>query len=125
MKTDLIWQRAEAKHVWWWQKLCARYPKLHKPMPRLVLNKRLKTTAGRCFYETRVIDLSYDLLMEYPQEFYFQTIPHELCHQVAWDLYAEPQHGKPWKDTMLGMGLEPDIYHNMTNTRWAARKAKV
>lgn len=120
-QTLLLKAEANARAVW--QRLRALYPALTGTCPKIVPNARLKTTAGRCFIETRVVDLSVDLLLEYPEQMLYNTLPHELAHQAAWDLFQDPGHGKPWKSVMIRLGLPPERCHQMTNTRWAARRA--
>lgn len=106
-----------------WGKLIRVYPELTTPCPVVLLNARLKTTAGRSFYWLRKIDLSTSLFAEHPFDFVRDTIPHELCHQAAWDLFEERGHGEPWRRVMLAIGVEPNRCHQMTNTLWEAQKA--
>lgn len=106
-----------------WANLVRVYPGLTEPCPVVALNGRLKTTAGRSFYWLRKIDLSTQLFAEYPHNFVRDTIPHELCHQAAWDLFQEKGHGEPWKRVMIAIGVQPSRCHQMTNTTWEAQKA--
>lgn len=106
-----------------WAKLIRVYPSLTEPCPVVVLNARLKTTAGRSFYTHRKIDLSTSLFAEHPFNFVGDTIPHEVCHQAAWDLFSERGHGEPWKRVMIAVGVGPSRCHQMTNTLWEAQKA--
>jgi len=106
-----------------WGQLMRVYPKLVKPCPVVALNARLKTTAGRSFYELRKIDLSVSLFREYPDSFVRDTIPHEVCHQAAWDLFGDGGHGPHWKAVMLSIGVNPKRCHQMVNTAWEAQKA--
>ena len=114
--------------VWanhWWAKYKGIY-RLTKPMPTFKLNKRLKTTAGRNFWVERVVDLSMELYQEYPQEFHQDIIPHELAHQVTYDVYGECRqaHGTEWKSVMSAVGLTPSTYHSMVNSAHEARKLR-
>ena len=104
-----------------WARFASLYT-LHTSIPELQISKRLKTTAGFCYHEKRVITLCYDLLLEYPGDMYNVIIPHEIAHQVDWDIYKESGHGKTWKSIMVKYGLPPDRCHKMTNTKWEARK---
>ena len=106
-----------------WARLQVIYPELVKPCPQILLNNRLKTTAGRAFYWLRKVDLSTQLFTEYPDNFVQDTIPHEICHQAAWDLWEEKGHGQAWKWTMQALGIEPNRLHHMQNTLWEAQKA--
>ena len=106
-----------------WANLLRVYPGLTKPMPTVALNARLKTTAGRIFYTQRKIDLSSSLFAEHPFNFVSDTIPHEVCHQAAWDLFSHHGHGEPWQRVMIAIGVQPSRCHHMTNTLWEAQKA--
>lgn len=106
-----------------WASLVRVYPGLTESCPTVALNARLKTTAGRSFYTQRKIDLSTQLFAEYPFHFVQDTIPHEVCHQAAWDLFSHHGHGEPWKRVMLSLGIQPQRCHQMTNTMWEAQKA--
>lgn len=97
--------------------------RLNQSMPVVSLNNRLKTTAGRSFYWERKIDLSTSLFSEHTHHFLVDTIPHEVCHQVAWDIYNEKGHGPSWKHTMRVFGIEPNRCHHMINTVWESQKA--
>lgn len=97
------------------------YPNFTRDRIDVKMNNRLKTTAGRCFIEIGLIDLSPSLMRENLDEFLTVTIPHEVAHQVAWDLFNEPAHGKPWKQVMRALDLEPTPWHYMTT---AAQRAK-
>jgi predicted SprT family Zn-dependent metalloprotease len=110
---------------YWWAKFKGIY-RLTKPMSTFKMNKRLKTTAGRNFWIERVIDLSVELYGQYPDEFRCEIIPHELAHQVTFDVYGECRqiHGTEWKSVMRAVGREPSTYHSMENQIHAARKAK-
>jgi predicted SprT family Zn-dependent metalloprotease len=91
--------------------------------PSVILNARLKTTAGRMFVETRKMDLSLDLMHQYPQEFKLEIIPHELCHQVAYDVFGIGKadqtrvewHGSEWAHVMRTYGVEPRTTHSLVN----------
>jgi predicted SprT family Zn-dependent metalloprotease len=108
----------------WWTILKRLYPAVGTK-PQTEISNRLKTTAGYMYYEQRVMKLSFELFSEYTDEMTVETIPHELAHQVAWDIYREGKHGVPWKNVMRSIGKEPTRCHTMVNTLHAARKAKV
>ena len=106
-----------------WARLQKLYPGLVQSCPTVSLNARLKTTAGRSFYELRKIDLSSGLFAEHVDDFVQDTIPHEVCHQAAWDLWEHHGHGEPWRRVMLALGIQPARCHSLTNTVWEAQKA--
>ena len=107
-----------------WHKLDMVYDLSGFKCPTIVINPRLKTTAGRSFYTLRKIDLSQSLFCEYPDNFVRDTIPHEVCHQVAWDIFGHGGHGADWQRVMRAYGIEPSRCHTMVNTIWEAQKAR-
>lgn len=110
----------------WWARLVRLYPTVGTK-PIVKINKRLKTTAGRMAIRERVMDLSADLLELYPDQFSGDIIPHELSHQVAFDVYRigdgvrNNWHGKEWCAIMGSIGCKPETYHSMVNTKWKRR----
>ncbi len=111
-----------------WARLEKMYPLMLGKCPSVEISARLKTTAGFCYWEQRQTKYSFDLFCEYAETFRMVTIPHELAHQVAWDVYRVPQrraHGTEWKSIMERLGLEPTPWHDMVNTKYAASRAKV
>lgn len=108
-----------------WLRLRKVYPQLNGiPRPIIKYNKRLKTTAGRAFYESNpvYIDLSVDLLWEHTQEMISQVIPHELAHIVAWIVFKDNGHGTGWKSVMSTLDIPADRCHSMVNSRHEANK---
>lgn len=104
------WARAERMYA------------LKTACPMVKLNARLKTTAGRCDFETRIIDLSTSLFLEHTSEFENIIIPHEVAHQIAFDIFKDNGHGTGWKQVMLDFGLQPERCHHLVNS--AHEKAK-
>ena len=97
-----------------WAKFVKLYPKLVLfPEPSIEFNKRLSSTAGRCFYEHNKIDISWKLFEIDQREILEQTVPHELAHQVSWNLFKAPGHCAIWKGIMVAYGLEPNRCHNI------------
>lgn len=111
--------RARMEYVWQKQ-LRIAYPMIQANTPKIVFNKRLKTTAGRAFIEhaPQYIDLSNDLLWQYPQEFHDTIIPHEAAHLAAFTRFADHGHGAGWKKVMAYLALPADRCHNMVNANW-------
>jgi predicted SprT family Zn-dependent metalloprotease len=94
----------------------ARFSRLYtltKPCPNIILNNRLKTTAGRCHYDKRLIDLSPLLFAENVSEFENIIIPHEAAHMVAYDIYGDCGHGADWKAVMVKFGIPPARLHDL------------
>lgn len=98
-----------------WLRFVKLYPRVGA-MPKIIFNNRLKTTAGRCDYATRTVDLSTSLMRENVKEFCDTIIPHELAHQVAFDIYGDSGHGNAWKSVMIAYGIEPARCHNLTSS---------
>ena len=108
-----------------WQQLGMLYPQLQRmPRPAVKYNKRLKTTAGRAFIDSKppYFDLSNDLLWQYPDTVIEDTVPHELAHIAAYIVFGDCGHGKDWKSVMVAINRPPAVYHNMLNSRHEARK---
>lgn len=107
-----------------WARFVVLYPELSRfPQPAAKLNNRLKSTAGRCFFESNRLDFSTVLLSEFPKEFALDTIPHECAHQVAWNLFKDPGHGKAWKTVMRAYGIDPVRCHNYLDMRISRQEA--
>jgi hypothetical protein len=85
--------------------------------PTIVLNGRLSKTAGRCFMESNHIDIGTKFLMAHYDQVMAETVPHEIAHQIDYNLYGIPAgnrwHGKTWQNIMLQLGVKPDTYHDM------------
>lgn len=94
--------------------------------PKIIFNKRLKTTAGRAFVQSvpQYIDLSNELLWQHPEEFRDVIIPHEAAHLAAYTRFADAGHGNGWRMVMAYLGLPPERCHSMTNSIHEARKSK-
>lgn len=109
----------------WWAKLSQIHPRAGA-LPTVEISKRLKTCAGKMLVEDRKMVLCYDLIDLYPDEFARDTIPHELAHQVAYDVYGIGKewqtkrvawHGPEWCAIMGSIGVDPGRCHSMVNTR--------
>ena len=110
-------------HVW--AQLCEIRPKLVRlDPPTIVLNGRLWRTAGRCFQDTRTIDLGvkfFEHSREYGTTMLNVILPHEIIHQVDYDLYGLSEkkcgHGRNWRKLMIEYGLPDNPYHSMEIAR--------
>ena len=127
MTPEQLHERVSGAADFWWAELRKFYPTISKVRPAIKYNKRLKTTAGRAFIydDPAYIDLSVDLLWEYPGQFTNDTIAHEYAHIVAFKVYQDPGHGIGWKTVMRSIGLEPNRCHQMVNSKHEARKAGI
>lgn len=113
-QTDVIWTTS-----------CRMYPRLRKfSAPTIRLCARLWRTAGLCYQEENSITLAYKFFLhsdEYRQQMLQVILPHEIAHQVDFNLYGISEektgHGRNWQQIMLDYGLEPSPYHTMEISR--------
>lgn len=72
------------------------------------------TCAGRAHYTANRIRLNPQMLINHESEFIDQTVPHEVAHLLAFQVYGSriKPHGSHWKKTMLVLGVEPTRCHN-------------
>lgn len=115
MKT--LQQKLDIKGERVWQEFCLLYPRLirHNP-PKIILNNRLRTTAGRCDVEENTVELSTKFLTQFETQILNETLPHEFAHQIDYIFngYADKfHHGKAWRAIMVAYGLPPLTYHTM------------
>ena len=96
----------------------------NRQAPTVKINNRLKTTAGRAWYDLHMIDLSQELLTEHPEHFLMDTIPHEVAHLVAGIVYQDYGHGQGWKKVLSLMGWNTTRCHHLVNSLHEARKMK-
>jgi predicted SprT family Zn-dependent metalloprotease len=108
-----------------WDNLCEMYLPLTQFNPPIIeLNGRLYRTAGRCHQEDNIIQLGTKFFLhsaEYRNNMINIILPHEIIHQVDYNLFGDSEakcgHGKNWNKIMLEYGLPPNPYHNMEITR--------
>lgn len=117
----MLQEFADKCAAYWWQRMVTKFGAKIGKMPTIKMNARLTSTAGRAWLEDNYIDLSCYLMERYPAEFRDDTIPHELCHHIAYRLYSDKGHGPAWKNTMRVMGLKDERLHKMV-TKSQAQK---
>lgn len=81
--------------------------------------------AGLAQYYRNNISLNWELLLRNKEEFFKQTIPHEIAHLLAHILhpYRISAHGREWQSVMTWcFELEPLRCHSMDVTATAVRK---
>lgn len=84
-----------------WESWIEIYPKLARyDCPRVSMNNRLKTTAGRAILAENIVEYSPEIFGENFAEFASLIIPHELGHFVAHKLYGDCGHGADWHKVM-------------------------
>jgi ATP-dependent exoDNAse (exonuclease V) alpha subunit/predicted SprT family Zn-dependent metalloprotease len=97
------------------------------PIPLLTFEGiRNRKTVGRAYFTKNRIALNpiwcavddEEVLKSIIEE----TIPHEICHLVAYRQHKDHGHGKPWKLAMMKMGLMPSRFHTSTLPPWMETK---
>lgn len=92
------------------------FPKLAQFVnPRITLSNRLTKTAGYCSVADNLIVLSNKLLVIYGLDFINEILPHELGHQIDFNLYGMPKnnrwHRQEWVTIGLKLGYSFKTYH--------------
>lgn len=64
------------------------------------------------------------LVEQADNNFIEDTIPHELAHLIAFNMYGHKGHGKPWKSVMIKLGYEPERCHSYDTTNAKVRHTK-
>ena len=105
-----------------WLKAFSVFTKGIGKRPAIIMNARLTATAGRAFLEDGKIDLSCYLMTNNLDLFKIDTIPHELCHIIAWRLYGDKGHGKGWKYVMGEMGVNGKRCHTLMTKAQAEKR---
>lgn len=101
-----------------WLEYCEIFPVLVAyDCPQIILNNRFTKTAGCCYQETNIIHISTKFLLAHETEMLRTILPHELAHQIDWNLYGLSEkkcgHGKNWQIIMVELGLAPNKYHSL------------
>ena len=68
--------------------------------------------AGKAYCKDWRIRINYRLLEKNPDEMVNQTIPHEICHLLAWHYLKGKGHGREWKHMMGLLGLSAKRCHS-------------
>lgn len=79
-----------------------------------VWNPRLRTSAGRAFWQQGRIELNPGLLGAHPAQLP-QVLCHETAHVAAFRLHGARirPHGREWRELMLAAGHRPEACHRM------------
>lgn len=69
--------------------------------------------AGVAYLQQNCIKLNRTLLLENPEEFIRQVVPHELAHLIVYQVFGKVKpHGKEWQAVMTELfGLPADTCH--------------
>lgn len=118
MNRTELQQALEAKTALLWDEFCEMYPQLCRfDAPKIVINGRFTRTAGCCEVERNVIHMGYKFFAKHSAVMFSVILPHELAHQVDYNLNGLPKnnrwHGKTWRKIMVEFGLEPNPYHTL------------
>ncbi len=102
----------------YWKQYSLIFPKLIRfKCPDITLSNRLTATAGYNRSEQNLIVLSNKHLAKFPDTMLNTTLPHELAHQIDYNLYGwelgEKHHRKSWQEIMVMIDQIPNIYHDM------------
>lgn len=73
------------------------------------------TTAGKADLLNNIVILNHILLVENPDDFLEDTVPHELAHLLTFAMFGRKAkaHGKEWKSVMRALGVEPTRCHSL------------
>lgn len=90
------------------------------PMPDVAFDLRGRT-AGQAFYTKNLIRYNAVLLVENIADFESDTIPHEVAHLIARQVFGLDiaSHGDEWKRVMRVFGVDPSRCHNYDITNSA------
>lgn len=99
----------------YWHKATQLWPALmSKKVPTVVINPHLRTTAGRAFFDSNMVDFNKTLMEANKEYFINDTIPHELAHIIAFVLFGDDGHGAKWYEVFERMvGRPVERLHSM------------
>jgi len=98
--------------------------------PALDYALRSQRVLGMCYFNRRRVAINpVYLSSDTPaimREILDITIPHEVAHQVAFDLFGDRGHGLKWKEVMNDvMELSPDRLSRINTTKFATDKERI
>jgi SprT protein len=103
----------------WIREACAAndYPELAGEI-RWQFNARFGAKMGDAFYAKKLVRFSAPLWPRATPEQREQTVKHEACHLIAFDLEGYPAkgHGEHWAKCMRAAGLDPKRCHSVDTT---------
>lgn len=70
------------------------------------------TVAGYAYFHKNHIKINPELFVRNKAKFLYDTIPHELAHLVAYNVYRDNGHGSGWQRVMINLGCEPNRCHS-------------
>jgi SprT protein len=89
-------------------------------MPTVAFDLR-GTTAGIAYLNKNLVRYNAVLLTENVEDFLGDTVPHEIAHLIAHQVYGKriSAHGQEWKSVMRAFGVEPSRTHSFDTTNSA------
>ena len=122
MDKKLLQNKIEAHALAAWKNFVKLYPRLAAfSCPKIILCGRLTKTAGYNKSEQNIVKLSLKLMLHTPENYAKMVsiiIPHELAHQVDYNLNGwfsgKKHHNREWQGIMVDYGLAPNVYHDLT-----------
>lgn len=98
--------------------------------PKLTFDIASKKTVGRAFMGARwEIQLNPVWLAcgdaEVVEQMLSETIIHEVCHCIAYKLFADRGHGAKWKFCMMRMGIDANRLYTQPLPPWAEVKKEL
>ena len=78
-------------------------------------------TAGRACASGNFVEFNLQLAEENEEDFFLQTIPHEIAHIIADRKLDSKGHDNAWKSVMVKFGLNPDRCHSYDVSAYSHR----
>ena len=88
--------------------------------PTYIVSQLVGTCGGKADLQGNKINVNFDLYRPNKEEYLTSTIPHEVAHLIAWQLYGyegyqkmqdTEGHGIFWQGVMIKLGVVPNRYH--------------
>lgn len=113
MKSELL-NRVEDKIVETFLLAQKQFGKVFE-LPQLSFELNSSRVAGQALLRGWKIKINPEFLEQYPDQVISRTVPHEVAHLVAFNVYphAKQSHGPEWKSVAVKLGTEPTRCHSM------------
>lgn len=119
---DGLQEYCDKAAIMYWQRAWGIYGDSIGKLPPIILNSRLRTTAGNAYLNVKGmgiqpkgerVELNLRMLHKYHVEFKQDTIPHELAHFIAYRVYGSRGHDKHFYGVCEKLGANTSRCHNM------------
>jgi predicted SprT family Zn-dependent metalloprotease len=87
----------------------------------IILNRRLRTYAGKAYLQLATIELHYRMMKAHPEELR-NAYAHELAHVIAWELYKDGGHGENWQRVQTWTGEKIEVTHTIDTSPWKVER---